>query len=351
MASNIVGIDIGSASIRAVEVSTGSRGATSIMRFAEIAVPEGATSRGEVLEPNTVAGALKQLWSLGRFRTKDVALGVGNQRVLSRDLTVPKAPMARIRESLPFQVQDLLPVPVGDAILDFYPISESVEDGRPVVQGLLVAAIKDAVLANVRAVQLAGLNPVGVDLIPFALSRVFVPSTSSVGSVALVELAANTTTVVVTVDGIPQFVRIIPTGGDDLTKQIAARLEVPLEQAELVKRYIGMGDRARTPDDMRAAAVIREAGHELISSVRNTLNYFVNTKGGGQPVDRVLLAGGARELPGLREALAESTGVPTTNGDAFAEARLARSIDPGIIADKAPAMAVAWSLAAGGRAA
>ena len=122
MASNIVGIDIGSASIRAVEVSTGSRGATSIMRFAEIAVPEGATSRGEVLEPNTVAGALKQLWSLGRFRTKDVALGVGNQRVLSRDLTVPKAPMARIRESLPFQVQDLLPVPVGDAILDFYPI-------------------------------------------------------------------------------------------------------------------------------------------------------------------------------------------------------------------------------------
>ena len=351
MASNIVGIDIGSASIRAVEVSTGHRGATSIVRFAEIAVPEGATSRGEVLEPNTVAGALKQLWALGRFRTKDVALGVGNQRVLSRDLTVPKAPMARIRESLPFQVQDLLPVPVGDAILDFYPISESVEEGGPVVQGLLVAAIKDAVLANVRAVQLAGLNPVGVDLIPFALSRVFVPPTRSRGCVALVELGANTTTVVVVIEGVPQFVRIIPTGGNDLTKQISARLEVPLEQAELVKCYIGMGERAQTPDDMRAATVIREAGHELISSIRNTLNYFVNTKGDGQPADGIMLAGGARELPGFREALAEATGVPTTNGDAFADAQLARSIEPGVISERAPAMAVAWSLAVGGRAA
>jgi type IV pilus assembly protein PilM len=351
MASNIVGIDIGSATIRAVEVAAGPRGTTSIVRFAEIEVPEGATSRGEVLEPNTVAGSLRKLWSIGRFRTKDVALGVGNQRVLSRDLTVPKAPIARIRESLPFQVQDLLPVPVGDAILDFYPISESVEEGGPVVHGLLVAAIKDAVLANVRAVQLAGLNPIGVDLIPFALSRVFVPPSRSAGCTALVELGANTTTVVVTVDGVPHFVRIIPTGGDDLTKQIAARLEVPLEQAELVKCYIGMGDRARTPDDMRAAAVIREAGHELISSVRNTLNYFVNTKGGGQPIDRVLLAGGARELPGFRDALAESTGILTTDGDGFAEAQLARSIDPSVIADRAPAMAVAWSLAAGGRAA
>ncbi|OIH95376.1 type IV pilus assembly protein PilM [Curtobacterium sp. MCBA15_001] len=351
MTRNVVGIDIGSASIRAVEVAHGPRGVTSIVRLAEVAVPAGATSRGEVLEPNTVAGALKQLWALGRFRSKNVALGVGNQRVLSRDLTVPKAPIAQIRESLPFQVQDLLPVPVGDAILDFYPIAEGDGDGGPVVHGLLVAAIKDAVLANVRAVQLAGLNPVGVDLIPFALSRVFVPSTRSRGCIALIELGANTTTVVVTVDGVPHFVRIIPTGGDDLTMQIANRLEVPLEQAELVKRYIGMGDRARTPDDMRAAAVIREVGHELISSVRNTLNYFVNTKGSGQPVTQVLLAGGARSLPGFREALGSSSGTVVTNGDAFAEAQFARSLDAASLADRVPDMAVAWSLAAGGRAA
>ncbi|MDK8173145.1 MULTISPECIES: type IV pilus assembly protein PilM [Curtobacterium] len=349
MAKNVVGIDIGSTSIRAVEVARTRGNAPSILRIAEVPLPIGSTSRGEVLEPNTVAAALRELWAVGRFRTKDVALGMGNQRVLSRDLTVPKAPLAQIRESLPFQVQDLLPVPVGEAILDFYPIAEGSGEGGPVVHGLLVAAIKDAVLANVRAVQLAGLHPVGVDLIPFALSRVLAPT--DVPAAAIVELGGNATTVVIARHGVPHFVRIIPTGGDEVTKQIAVRLEISLEQAEVVKRWIGTGARAQTADDVRAAAVVREATNELIASIRNTLNYFVNTKGDGAPIARLVLAGAGSGLPGFGEALAETTGVPTVVGDPFTGVHWARSIAPEVVAERGQSMAVAWGLAAGGRAA
>ena len=350
MTSNVVGIDIGSDSVRAVEVAHARKGAPSIERIAEVPLPEGSTQRGEVLEPNTIAEVLRQLWAIGRFKTKDVALGMGNQRVLSRDLTVPLAPLAQIRESLPFQVQDLLPVPVGDAILDFYPTGQGIGEAGPVVHGLLVAAVKDAVLANVRAVQLAGLNPVGVDLIPFALSRVLTPQ-GSAGTVALVEVGGNTSTVVISIDGVPNFVRIIPTGGDEMTKQIARRLEIPSEQAETVKRYIGMGSRARTPDDQRAATVVREATHELIASIRNTLNYFTNTKGEGQPVGRIVLAGAGSALDGFPEALAEATGAPVGFGDAFVGARLARGVEASVFERRGASLAVAWGLAAGGRAA
>ncbi|WP_031272698.1 type IV pilus biogenesis protein PilM, partial [Curtobacterium sp. B8] len=97
MAKNIVGIDIGSDAIRAVEVADAGKPQPVIVRVAEVPVPLDATKHGEVLEANTVAGALRSLWSLGRFRSKDVVLGMGNQRVLSRDLTVPRAPLAQIR--------------------------------------------------------------------------------------------------------------------------------------------------------------------------------------------------------------------------------------------------------------
>lgn len=351
MTSNVVGIDIGSVSIRAVEVARSRKGVASIERIAEVPLPEGSTQRGEVLETNTIAGVLRQLWSVGKFKSKDVALGMGNQRVLSRDLTVPKAPLAQIRESLPFQVQDLLPVPVGDAILDFYPTGEGFSEAGPVVHGLLVAAVKDAVLANVRAAQLAGLNPVSVDLIPFALSRVLTPIGSAAGTVALVEVGGNTSTVVISVDGVPQFVRIIPTGGDEMTKQIAVRLEIPVEQAEAVKRYIGMGARAQTPDDQRAAAVIREAAHELVASVRNTLNYFANTKNDGRPVGRIVLAGAGGDLVGFREALADSTDADVVHGDAFAGVPRARGVEASVVEQRGTSLAVAWGLAAGGRAA
>ncbi len=118
-----------------------------------------------------------------------------------------------------------------------------------------------------------------------------------------------------------------------------------------MKRYIGMGARARTPDDQRAAAVVREAAHELIASIRNTLNYFTNTKGEGQPVGRIVLAGAGSALDGFRDALAEATGAPVGFGDPFAGARRARGIEASVFDQRGASLAVAWGLAAGGRAA
>ena len=82
-------------------------------------------------------------------------------------------------------------MPVADALLDFYPISESTTEAGPVVHGLLVAAIKDAVKANVTAVQLAGLTPVAVDLIPFALSRLHARDREN-GTLAFIDVGART---------------------------------------------------------------------------------------------------------------------------------------------------------------
>lgn len=350
MGKSIVGLDIAGSSIRAVEVADADRARPTVVRFAEVPTPEGSVSRGEVLEPNTVANALKQLWSIGKFRSRDVMLGMGNQRVLSRDLTVPRAPLAQIRESLPFQVQDMLPVPVGDAILDFYPISEGESEGGPVLHGLLIAAIKDAVLANVRAAQLAGLNAVGVDLIPFALTRVLAGRQQHRGTTALVQLGADTTSVVLVTDGTPQFVRIIPSGGNDITKALANRLEISFEQAESVKRHLGIGRSARTPDDARAIAATFDAVNELMASLRNTISYFVNTRP-SDAVSRIVVTGGGSRLIGLREALADYTHLPVEIGTAFAGTSLGRTIRDEDIAEHGDTIAVAYGLAVGGRAA
>lgn len=350
MAKSLVGVDISATSLRAVEVADAGSSKPVIVRVAEHPVAPGAVSRGEVIEPNTVASALRQLWAVGKFRSRNVVLGMGNQRVLSRELTVPSGPIEQIRESLPFQVQDLLPVPVGDAILDFYPVSEGLGENGPVVNGLLVAAVKDAVLQNVKAAQLAGLNPVGVDLIPFALTRQLVSRAGLPGTVAVVDIGAQTTSVVIVTDGIPQFVRIISTGGEDVTKSLSTTLEISFDQAEAVKRHLGMAGGGRTVDDSRAISITQQAVGELLVSVRNTINYFVNTHP-GQAVSRVVLAGGASYLGGLREALVSTVGVPVEHGDVFAAAEYARAVDPQRVADNGASIAVAFGLAAGSRAA
>ncbi|MDJ0334131.1 type IV pilus assembly protein PilM [Salinibacterium sp. G-O1] len=345
--TQVVGVDIGSGAIRAVEVSGIGSKRPSVVRFSTMPLPDGAVHAGEVLEVNTVAAALKQLWSTAKFSSKNVVLGVGNSKVLVRDFAVPKLSLAEIRESLPTHVQEMLPVPVADAILDFYPISESPSDTGPVVNGLLVAVIKESVLANVKAVQAAGLNPIGVDLIPFALTRL-TSAARLVGNVAHIEIGSRTTNVIVTTGGVPQFVRTIANGGHDLTVALADRLDLSLDDAEALKRHLGLTGAAATPEQAPAVAVIREITAALLYSLRDTLGYFANSRQ-NDPFAGVVLSGGGAQLLGLADAFSEVARIPVVLGDTFGNIDVAKDASRG--AGSQAGLNVALGLALGGAAA
>lgn len=316
MAKTIVGIDIGATSIRAVEVVGAGSANPTVVRVGSIDVPEGAVKRGEVIEPNTVGNALKRLWSTAKFGSKDVVLGVGNQRVLARDLTVPQQPLALIRESLPFQIQDLLPMPVSEAVYDFYPLREDQVDGRPVVHGILVAAVKETVMTNLSAARIAGLKPVGVDLIPFALTRLMSRTDAGTGRVVLLDIGAETTSFVVVVDGVPQFVRLIGMGGSDINRALVGRLGMTEADAEAAKRALGLATEGVRDEHRPIVEVIYEVAGELITSVRNTITFVQNTQSLGHP-ERIVVSGKASSLPGLARALADYTRIPVAIAQPF----------------------------------
>jgi len=347
VAKDIVGVDIGSSSIRAVEVSDANGARPTVVRFYEVALPPGAVKSGDVLEVHSVGGALKSLWTAGGFKSKDVILGMGSQRVLARDLTVPKMSLQQIRESLPFQVQEMLPVPVSEAILDFYPVSEAVTESGPVVNGLLVAAVKEAVTANVTAVQLAGLNTLEVDLIPFALARAFLREQNAKGTVAIIDFGSSTTNVIVATNGVPQFVRIIPAGSDDISQALSAKLGYTHEVAEQAKYALGIGAAAVQPEHQQAVQTITEATGQLLTSIRNTLNYFVNSRQ-QEPISRIVLSGAGARLPGFPDALGELTRIPISIEDGFENVKMGPNAAGSSSGDRG-SMTVALGLALGGK--
>jgi type IV pilus assembly protein PilM len=317
MAKRIIGVDIGSTSLRAVELEGSGRGRPVISRCHEVPLLEGSVKRGEVLEVNTVATAFKKLWSEGGFAGKDVVLGIGGSSVISRDLTVPRMPLEQIRESLRFSAQDLLPMPVNEAVLDFYPIAEVPGDGPPMVRGLLIAAMKQAVSTNLGAAMEAGLNPVQMDLIPFALARLAGAPAEAGSAVAQIGVGADTTNVVICIDGIPQFVRIIPAGGDDVTRALMQQLALSRVDAEELKVRLGLRGGDGT-EDRRALEVIYASVGELMTSLRNTLAFF--SAHSPARLGTVVLSGGGSRLDGFARALGEMT--RTTVVDAESGARI-----------------------------
>lgn len=347
MGKSVVGVDIGANSIRGVEVQASATAKPVVVRMGEVPLPETAVRKGEVVEVATVSTALRRLWSEAGFKSKDVVLGIGGQRVFARDFSVPLAPIEVIRESLPFQAQDMLPVPVNDVIMDFYPIATEDGEGGPQVAGLLVAGVKEAINANVQAAVGAGLRPVHVDLIPFALCRALTPRRSARGREAIVAIGAGSTNIVVAVDGVPKFVRIIPNGSDDITNALVQRLGWKPEQAEHAKRAIGLGLNSVSADERPIIEVIYEVAGELLGNIRNTLSYYASARP-HEPIDHVLLTGRGALLGGMANALADVTRLPVGIVEPFSGYNLPRPKDgPGYSNEQLNAYATAFGLALG----
>jgi type IV pilus assembly protein PilM len=321
-----VGLDIGTSGVRAAELTLG-KSATTLERFGQVALPPGAVRDGEVVDTDAVAAALKQLWQQAKFGAKKVVVGVANQRVVVRQVDLPWMPVQELRQSLAFQVQDYIPMPVDQAILDFHPLEEFASDnGSRMLRVLLVAAARDMVDMALVAVEKAGLEPAVVDLTSFAVLRsLYTPSAmGAVEAHALVDVGASVTNIVVHQGGVPRFVRILLMGGAHITDAVAERLGVPAEQAESVKQASGLAAVPGMADAQPASRAIEQTGGAFVEEVRGSLDYYMAQPGAAR-IGKIVLSGGGSRLGGLVERLSGSTRLPVELARPMSTLRLGKT--------------------------
>jgi type IV pilus assembly protein PilM len=345
-----IGLDIGTSGVRAAELSFG-KGQVTLEKFGQVALPEGAVRDGEVLNADAVAAAVKQLWAHTKFSSKKVVIGVANQKVIVRQVDLPWMPADELKKSLPFQVQDFVPMPVEQAVLDFHPLEElGADNGNRVLRGLLVAASREMVNASLEAVQKAGLSPVMVDLTSFAVIRSLADSDElGLGAPveALVDVGARVTNIVVHQGGVPRFVRILLMGGQDVTDAVAERMGIPQEQAEAMKQQIGLGTAVDGMDVQAAARVVEAVGATFVDEVRGSLDYYLASSGSA-PISRLVLTGGGARLGGLAQRLQAVARVPVEVGTPLHSLQVGRTgLSPEQIAFVEPLAAVPVGLALG----
>lgn len=303
MASSIVGLEITEEEVRAAEVTFGKE--VTIHAHGSVMLPPGAAKDSEVLNRAAVVAALQHLWRKAGFKTKRVALGVVSRRVLVRDYRTQALAPDLLKQALPFQVADLLPVPADQAVIDFYPVSQ---EGDQLV-GLLVAAVADTVNELVATLADAKLQVEQVDLAPFGLLRAVEKLTSAEESVAVVHLGPHTSYVVIAVHGVPRFVRIMPIEIPE-----AARRPDPEEDIELYQQAIA---ESVTPDAVRQASVdepgviTQQRVDDLVSQIINTIRFYVE-RSGGERINRVFLTGAGAGIVGVHEGFQARISVPVT---------------------------------------
>jgi type IV pilus assembly protein PilM len=325
--ANVIGLDVGTHAVRAAELSLG-RGDPVLRRFAQVTLPPGAVQNGEVVDPAAVAGALTRLWREGGFRRRDVIVGVANQRMVVRQAEVPMMTEEELRSSLQYQVQELIPIPVDEARMDFQILGETRGPGDEArLRILLVAAQRDMLNNLLAALDAANLQPRLVDAGPFALLRALDDPTADLESApgeadAVVSVGAGVTTVVVVERGVPQFVRILVTGGADLTAAVASELDVDLETAEDLKRRAD----PESDDQMlvRAAALVEAQVGPLIEEVRGSLDFHL-AQSSQSSIRRILVTGGGSRANDFVARLGEVMGVPAARADPLRSVKVGKT--------------------------
>jgi type IV pilus assembly protein PilM len=376
VAKGRIGLDIGSTAVRAVELTGGDP--PTVVKAAQVPLGAGAVENGEVKEPELVTAALRELWERGGFKARSVYMGVGNQRVVVREIALPYLPEKELRASLGFQVQEFIPMSVDEAVLDYDPIGEFEQDDRKMLRMLLVAAQRQMVDTVVGAATAAKLEPVGLDLVPFALVRSI--GTTGIGmdledegDEAVIDVGAHITNIVVHAGGTVRFVRILPSGGRDVTLAIARGAGVEDEIAERLKRGedveleqpgedVGRdvaaegeneepraGGPHEAPDFGRVREIAMQRAGSFVDEIRSSLEFYT-AQAQGARIARVLVTGGGSKLEGFLDLLRQRIPVQVEIGRVFQHARSQLSLSEEALAEAEPVLAVAVGLAIPGRA-
>jgi type IV pilus assembly protein PilM len=319
----VAGLDIEAGSIAAAEVHV--NGSAQVTASAIEPLPAGIFGEGEVADADGLAEALKSLFSEHKL-SKQVRLGVGNQRVVMRTMRLPAIEDPKeLDAAVRFQAQEEIPMPLDQAMLDHQVIGgvPAEEGSQPQIDVVVVAARRDMVSSFLEPIRRAGLQPVGIDLSAFGMIRalagvdVDVPAGDAAqgqpADAVLYCSLGDVTNLAVARGRACLFTRVSHVGLETIAGRFATARGLSPEHADQWFAHVGLersleeleGDPEIIAEARRA---LEEGVSGLVDELRLSLDYY-GAQEGALRVERVVLCGPGSAIPGLAGRLEAGLGL------------------------------------------
>lgn len=338
---NLVGLDIGSSSVKAVELHN-KRGQFELVSLGCENLPTDTIVDGQIMELNSVSDVVSSIFRDHQIKSDRVVAGVSGHSVIVKNIMVPQMSEEELEESIDWHAEEHIPFDIADVSLD-YQITGRTHDALQV----LMAACKRDKIANIKqAIQLAGKQPAIIDVDAFALQNCYEvnyqPAPGEV--VALLNIGASTMNINILNGTKSVFTRDVSVGGNQYTGLLQKELGLPFEQAESAKRGLPLPDGTEERD---IQPILETVSDILALEISKTMDFYRATAEEGEAaVQKILVSGGGSKLTGLIEYLAQRFEIPVEVFDPFRQIRVdARRFDPDYMREVVPEMAIAVGLA------
>jgi type IV pilus assembly protein PilM len=342
-AKSLVGLDIGSSAVKAVELKPAGRG-YKVAAFGSEPVPPDSIVDGAIIDGTAVADAIRRLFDVHKIKIRDVAASLSGSAVIVKKITLPQMTESEISESIYWEAEQYIPFDIQDVNLDYQVIENGASTGgKPTMDVLLVAAKKEKIADYTGVIAQAGRTAVVVDVDAFALQNAYEANYGMQPGevVVLLNAGASATNINILNGEQSVFTRDISIGGNAYTEALQKELNLQYDAADSLKK--GQAVDGVQYDD--AKPVLRAVTENMMLEIQKTFDFFKATAAADR-IDRIVVSGGASRAEGFSEMLADRFEAPVEPFDPFkAIAFDTRKLGGAAPAEVAPTAAVAVGLA------
>jgi type IV pilus assembly protein PilM len=342
---SIAGLDIGSSSIKMVELE-GKLNNLNLVSLGYENLPSDTIIDGQIMELNVVSDVIQSVCSNHQVNADMVVTGVSGHSVILKNIVLPPMSRDELEESIDWHAEEHIPYDLADVSLDYQVTAESSE-----ATNVLIAACKRERIDNIRqAIQLAGKTPVVIDVDTFALQNCYEvnyePGDNTV--VTLLNIGASTMNVNIVKGTRSLFTRDITVGGSQFTDVLQRSLGINFQQAEAVKR--GVVDAVDGIEEKSIEPLMNNVTEVVAMEIQKTFDFYrATTEDNETQVQKILISGGGSKLTGLAQELSQRLELPVEVLDPFRNIRVDKNkFDPDYLNEIVPEMAVAVGLAVRG---
>lgn len=339
---NLVGVDIGSSSIKVCQIKEGRRG-YGLLRVGFAPLPAQTIVDGHVMNSQAVIDGLGRVFSEANIKQRDVALSISGQAVIIRKISVPIMTTAELDEQIQWEAEQHIPFDIKDVHVDYEVLRRRPEAGQ--MDLLLVAAKRDEINDYTQIARSAKLRPLVVDIDAFTVQNLFevnrgIPTDQTF---AIINVGASLASINIVSRGASAFTRDIANGGNYITEQIQRQLNVSFDQAEDFKCRSTAPSGATVP--AQVAQVIDAVCDSIAGEIQRSLDFFLATSGEPE-MHRIYLTGGSSILPGLPLAVGKRSRVPVEVLQPFERFTVeAKDVNAHLMQSRAAQFSVALGLA------
>ncbi len=344
----MVGLDIGSYSVKAVELKAkrkGDRDVYEVLKIGYEALPHDAIVEGTIIDSAAVVETIRLVCDENKIATKDVVISISGNSVIIKKISLPVMEKQELAESIIWEAKHNIPYPYEETNVDYAVLKPSRPGEDKNLDILLVAAKKDKIANYSSVVNQAKKNLQSIEVDAFALqnvAEVSYPEIFGEKTLALINIGANITNVVIVERGTPQLFRDLSLGGFFFTENMRKELNISFEEAE--KLLKGIPGRTVTADQF--ATVLTMNVRDLLDEIEKTFSFYEASEKRERKIDQILLSGGLANVPNMVASFEHKFRIKTEILNPFRNVHYdERKFDAIYFADMAPIFSVAVGLA------